>query len=111
MQNTEEQEKIHTAFQNRVNAAIIAYAGTGKSTTIIGALKKLPKNIKALLVYYNSMARKEAEAKLAGYPNIKVATNHTYAFAAVGKDYANANRIQGSKGVKRFSAKDVASLF
>jgi superfamily I DNA/RNA helicase len=110
MQLTNEQEKVHSAFKSRVNAAIKAYAGSGKSTTIISALKELPKNTKALLIYFNKAARKEAEAKLTGYANIKVATNHTYAFAAVGKDYANANRILGSKGVKRFSAQDVSNL-
>jgi superfamily I DNA/RNA helicase len=108
---TVEQEKVHTAFENRINAAIKAYAGSGKSTTIIGAFKNLPRNVKGLLIYFNKAARKEAELKLAGYNNIKVCTNHTFAFAAVGKDYANANRIVGGKGSKRYSASDVASLF
>lgn len=111
MQLTDEQVKVHTAFKDGINAAIKAYAGSGKSTTVIEALKNLPKNTKALLIYFNKAARMEAQQKLAGHDNVKVATNHTYAFAAVGRDYANANRIKGSKGSKRYSAQDVASIF
>lgn len=112
MQLTDEQEKVHTAFRNRVNAAIEAYAGSGKSTTIISAIKQLPKNVKVALIYFNKSARMEAKEKLAGYDNVAVWTNHTVAFAALGSSYDNAGRLLGSSNgkTKRFTAQDIASL-
>lgn len=111
---TDEQLAVYDALKDGSrNLAVNAYAGSGKTATIVGALHQLPRSRKVTLVYYNTAARKDAETRLADQPNVKVKTNHTNAFGAIGKDYDNMSRLIGSRKhpPKRFKSKDVASLF
>lgn len=100
--NAQQEYMIDTILSGE-NFAGKAYAGSGKTSTVVAALDKLPRNKKALVIYFNSAARLEAQTRLAHLPNVKVATNHTYAYAAVGSKYGK--RVGG-----RIQAKRVADL-
>lgn len=101
---TDEQAEVIQAILDGVDFSAIAYAGAGKTATIVEALNRMPRTTKALLIYFNAAARKEAETRLAHLPNVKVATNHTYAYAAVASKYP-----RGRVG-QRISSKRIAEL-
>lgn len=103
---TDEQTALIDAIaHNTGNVSDLAYAGAGKTATVIAGLEAMPRSRQALVIYFNSLARKEAEARTAHLPNVKIATNHTYAFAAVGSKYSK-GRVGG-----RISSKRIADMF
>lgn len=81
------------------NAVINAKAGSGKTTTLVEALKLLPEKEKVLFVAFNKAIASELEKKVNTLKNIKVRTYHSLGFAILRENYGNKNEIQEYKYV------------
>lgn len=75
-----EQQLVCDHICNGENVIVDACAGSGKSTTILGVAKSLPKR-RFLQITYNAMLRKEFKEKVVehGLTNIEVHTYHSLA--------------------------------
>lgn len=75
-----EQQLVCDHICNGENVVVDACAGSGKSTTILGIAKSLPKR-RFLQITYNAMLRKEFKEKVVehGLTNIEVHTYHSLA--------------------------------
>ena len=65
------------------NAVIDAVAGSGKSTTIVNALKLIPKNKKVLFLAFNKAIVEELKIKVGNLPNVEIRTLHSLGASAV----------------------------
>src|SRR5690606_20538171 len=65
------------------NAVIDAVAGSGKSTTIVTALKLVPKSKTALFLAFNKAIIKELKEKIGEQSNVEVKTLHSLGCNAV----------------------------
>jgi F-box protein 18 (helicase) len=83
-QYTEEQIKIIKSNDSFMH--IIAFAGTGKTTTLKAYAEARPKQ-KILYVAYNDSVIKEAKKKFPS--NVDVLTSHSLAYRSVGYKYKN----------------------
>lgn len=63
------------------NAVINAKAGSGKTTTLVEAMKLIPSKEKVLFVAFNKAIEQELTKRLEGYDNVDVRTYHGLAFA------------------------------
>jgi superfamily I DNA/RNA helicase len=63
-----------------------AYAGTGKTSTLIQFAQARPKE-KILVLTYNRSMKEEGERKFAHLPYVTVKTIHSLAYGAIGKNY------------------------
>lgn len=63
------------------NAVIRAYAGSGKTKTIVSAMKLVPKTNTCLFIAFNKSIVEELTEKLNGYDNCCVKTLHSLGFA------------------------------
>jgi superfamily II DNA or RNA helicase len=62
--------------QGRGNTVVLARAGTGKTTTILEALKHVPEGATALMVAFNKAIATEMKDRAPG--NVDVSTLHSY---------------------------------
>ena len=69
------------------NAVIDAVAGSGKSTTIVEALKLIPKNKKVLFLAFNKAIVEELKIKIGQVDNVEVRTLHSLGMSAVLKAF------------------------
>lgn len=69
-------------FVTSCNESLVvsAVAGSGKTTTIIEAARRLPKDNKILFLSFNKSICDENKTKLANFPNVKVKTLHQQGF-------------------------------
>lgn len=68
---TEEQIKIFATIKKRPEDVLIeAYAGTGKTTTIVNAIRLLPKDKRILFLAFNKHIQEELKEKLPDYVNV-----------------------------------------
>lgn len=58
------------------NAVINAKAGSGKTTTLVEAMKLIPSKEKVLFVAFNKAIEQELSARLSGYDNVDIKTYH-----------------------------------
>ena len=75
------------------NAVINAKAGSGKTTTLVEAMKLIPNKEKVLFVAFNKAIEEELSERLKGYDNVDVRTYHGLGFALFRKSL-------GTKSVK-----------
>ena len=68
------------------NAVVSAVAGSGKTTTLLNALKLIPTNKTVLFLAFNKSIAKELSEKVPNTPNIHVKTVHGFGFSSL-KDY------------------------
>ena len=74
---SEYQEKIFDFVVHGCgNAVIKARAGSGKTATVIAAMKLVPKKKNCLFLAFNKSVKEEIEKKLEGYDNCTVKTVH-----------------------------------
>lgn len=71
-----------------------AFAGTGKTYTLIG-FSKLRSNKKILYLAYNKSIKKEAEHKFKDLPNVTIKTTHGLAYSMFGKKYEKRFKEKG----------------
>jgi superfamily I DNA/RNA helicase len=84
------QSAIYDFVENgKGNAIIEAYAGCGKTATIVGALSVVPKALKTLFCAFNKKIAKELESKLANknLSNVTVRTLHSLGFSIMRYNY------------------------
>lgn len=75
------------------NAIVQAVAGSGKTTTILQAMRLLPKTDKLLYLVYNKDMQTEITARPNLPTNLECYTTHSYGFKAV-KECSNVGRIR-----------------
>lgn len=63
------------------NAVINAKAGSGKTTTLVEAMKLIPSKEKVLFVAFNKAIEQELSARLKGYDNVDIKTYHGLGYA------------------------------
>lgn len=69
------------------NAVIDAVAGSGKSTTIIEALKLIPATMSVLFLAFNKAIVEELKLKIGNIPNVEIRTLHSLGMSAMLKTY------------------------
>lgn len=73
------QRRVFDAVANgTTHLVVIARAGSGKTTTIVEALKLLPRGARAILVAYNKAIAEELRTRAPG--GVDVQTSHAYGF-------------------------------
>lgn len=80
----EQQAVIEADFDD--NLVVNAFAGTGKTFTLIG-FAEARKGEKILYLAYNKSIRQEAESKFKHLKNVTVKTTHGLAYSLFGKQY------------------------
>jgi superfamily I DNA/RNA helicase len=81
---TEEQQAVIQAPESL--AAVTAYAGTGKTTTLKAFAQSRPRERMLYLAFNRAMAE-ESKNAFRPFPNVEVRTFHSLAYKIVGKDY------------------------
>lgn len=71
------------------NAVIRACAGSGKTTTIVSAMKLVPESLKCLFIAFNKSIVEELSAKLEKHSNCTVKTVHSLGFLMVQRNIGN----------------------
>ena len=80
------QQTVYTYIQKGSgNAVVSAVAGSGKSTTIVNALKLIPKNKNVLFLAFNKSIVDELQKKIGDLPNVEVSTLHSLGVRAIRK--------------------------
>lgn len=81
---SEYQEKIFDFIVNgEGNAVISAYAGAGKSFTILNAMKLIPSKEKAIFIAFNKSIADELNEKLKSQPNASACTSHSLGYKMI----------------------------
>ena len=93
--------KYQTAVYQHVtdgtgNAVIDAVAGSGKSTTIVEALKLIPKNLKVLFLAFNKAIVEELKIKIGQLDNVEIKTLHSLGMSAITRAFKGV-RVDGAK--------------
>lgn len=82
------QKTVYTYItKGKGNAVIDAVAGSGKSTTIINALKLIPSDKRVLFLAFNKSIVEELKIKIGSTSNVDVCTLHSLGCKAVFKAY------------------------
>lgn len=90
------QKAVYTYVQvGKGNAVIDAVAGSGKSTTIVNALKLIPSTQSVLFLAFNKAIVEELKIKVGNLPNVDVRTLHSLGASAIMKTFKS--QIQGDK--------------
>lgn len=72
------QKAVYTYIQKgKGNAVVDAVAGSGKSTTIVNALRIIPSNKRILFLAFNKSIVEELQRKVGDLPNVEVSTLHS----------------------------------
>ena len=100
MLTKEQQEVVNIDFKDIL--LVNAYAGTGKTSTLIEFCKKR-KEKKILYLAYNNSMVKEAEKKFKLLSNVSVKTLHSLAYAEYG--------IQNKERLGNLTSKDIQEYF
>jgi DNA helicase-2/ATP-dependent DNA helicase PcrA len=88
------QKKIFDFIQKGVgNAVINAKAGSGKTTTLVEAMKLIPSKEKVLFVAFNKAIEQELSKRLVGYDNVDIRTYHGLGFALLRNNLGKTNKI------------------
>ncbi|MBO0801520.1 MAG: ATP-dependent helicase [Nocardiopsaceae bacterium] len=81
---TEEQVRARDAFTSGNDLAVVAGAGTGKTSTLV--MMAAATRARGLYMAFNRAARSDAQQRFG--PNVECRTAHSIAYAAVGRAYA-----------------------
>lgn len=85
---TPEQERIFKFIKKRPeNILIEAYAGAGKTTTIVEAVKLLPKDTNILFLAFNKHIQEELKSKLPDH--VRCYTSHGLGMSAIKRKYGD----------------------
>lgn len=92
-----------SVYQNKIfefitkgtgNAVINAKAGSGKTTTLVEAMKLIPQKEKVLFVAFNKAIEQELSTRLKGYDNVDVKTYHGLGYALLRNNLGKQNSIR-----------------
>ena len=101
MELTAEQKKIINESSDK--ARIIAFAGTGKTSTLVALAQSRPQK-KFLYIAFNRRVKLEAESKFPS--NVECKTMHALAFADVGRSYQESGKLTNK--IKPFQVEEFA---
>lgn len=88
------QNKIFDFIKKGVgNAVINAKAGSGKTTTLVEAMKLIPSKEKVLFVAFNKAIEQELSKRLVGYDNVDIRTYHGLGFALLRNNLGKNNKV------------------
>ncbi len=109
---TDEQKII---INSEGNIVINAYAGTGKTTTLVEYVKHRP-NINFLYIAFNRSVKNEAINKFKECSNVVIETAHSLAYRKYGNKFKEISNLKVYDITKKFnidfiSAKNVIDLF
>ena len=91
------QKTVYLYMQRgKKNIVVDAVAGSGKSTTIVNALKLIPKNKSVLFLAFNKSIVDELKRKVGDMPNVEISTLHSLGVRALRKGNPKM-KINGSK--------------
>lgn len=76
------------------NAVINAKAGSGKTTTLVEAMKLIPQSEKVLFVAFNKAIEQELTKRLTGYENVDVRTYHGLGYALLRNNIGKTHNIK-----------------
>lgn len=92
------QEKIFDFILNgQGNAVISAKAGSGKSFSIINAMKLIPKTKKAIFIAFNKSIADELNDKLKNVANCSACTTHSLGFRIIRRNLGNTVQVDEYK--------------
>lgn len=91
------------------NAVINALAGSGKTSTIVNAVKLIPSTCNALFIAFNKEIVKELEKKLAGVKNVQVKTLHSLGLLMIRRNLGTNIEIDECK-YRTFIKKNIKQL-
>lgn len=91
------------------NAVINALAGSGKTSTIVNAVKLIPSTCNALFIAFNKEIVKELEKKLEGVKNVQVKTLHSLGFLMIQRNLGTNIEIDEYK-YRTFIKKNIKQL-
>ena len=84
------QEDIFNFVEHGVgNAVISAYAGSGKTTTIVSCMKLIPKSQKCLFLAFNKSIVEALSEKVKNYSNCYVKTMHSLGYLMIRRNLGN----------------------
>lgn len=93
---TPEQERIFTFIKKRPeNILIEAFAGAGKTTTIVEAVKLLPKDANIMFLAFNKHIQEELKERLPEY--VRCYTSHGLGMSAIKRKYGDAIKFDEFK--------------
>ncbi|MCU4750307.1 UvrD-helicase domain-containing protein [Streptomyces sp. G-5] len=110
---TEEQQLIiEAAARRRLNVAVSALAGTGKSSTLKMLAQRMPGQRIVYMAFNKDIVGEAQAAKARGEypPNVEVMTANGAAYRAVGKPYRHRMPSDRKGGAKRQKVEEVADL-
>lgn len=82
------QQAVYDHIENgQGNAVIDAVAGSGKSTTIVEAIKLIPTTNTLLFLAFNKAIVEELKMKIGNLPNVEVRTLHSLGMSALLKSF------------------------
>lgn len=91
------------------NSVINALAGSGKTSTIVNAVKLIPSACNALFIAFNKEIVKELEKKLAGVKNVQVKTLHSLGLLMIRRNLGTNIEIDEYK-YRTFIKKNIKQL-
>lgn len=92
------QEKIFNfVVHGSGNAVIRAFAGSGKTATLIACMKLVPQKKKCLFLAFNKSVKEEIERKLVGYTNCTVKTVHGLGYSLLSGYTQNQTKVDEFK--------------
>lgn len=91
------------------NSVINALAGSGKTSTIVNAVKLIPSTCNALFIAFNKEIVKELEKKLAGVKNVQVKTLHSLGLLMIQRNLGTNIEIDEYK-YRTFIKKNIKQL-
>lgn len=84
------QEEIFNFVEHGVgNAVISAYAGSGKTTTIVSCMKLIPKSQKCLFLAFNKSIVETLSEKVKSHSNCYVKTMHSLGYLMIRRNLGN----------------------
>lgn len=92
---SEYQKKIFDfVLKGTGNAVINAKAGSGKTTTLVEAMKIIPQKERVLFVAFNKAIEQELSTRLKEYTNVEVRTYHSLGFAILRNGLGKNNNVR-----------------
>ena len=92
---SEYQQKIFDFVTKGIgNAVINAKAGSGKTTTLVEAMKLIPSKEKVLFVAFNKAIEQELSSRLKDYSNVDVRTYHSLGFALLRNSLGKNSKVR-----------------
>lgn len=77
------------------NAVVSAVAGSGKTTTLLNAIKLIPQDKQVLFLAFNKSIAKELQEKVPNTPNITVKTVHGFGMSTLNKEFSGVQILSG----------------